>query len=60
MIFKSDFTGMVFDKKYLETPILSAHPSLFSLFEIHAKNILSSLKSNTSIAEKVKKRLFWN
>lgn len=51
---------MVFDKKYLETPILSAHPSLFSLFEIHAKNILSSLKSNTSIAEKVKKRLFWN
>jgi AraC-like DNA-binding protein len=55
VIFDSKFTGMVFDKKYLETTILNANPSLFSLFEIHAKNILSSLKSNTSIAEKVKK-----
>lgn len=57
VIFESDFTGMVFDKKYLETPILNANPSLFSLFEIHAKDILSSLKSNTSIAEKVKKEI---
>jgi AraC-like DNA-binding protein len=57
VIFDSNFTGMVFDKKYLETPILNANPSLFSLFEIHAKDILSSLKSNTSIAEKIKKEI---
>ena len=59
VIFDSDFTGMVFDKKYLETPILNANPSLFSLFEIHAKDILSSLKSNISIAEKVKKEIIY-
>jgi AraC-like DNA-binding protein len=57
VIFDSDFTGMIFDKKYLETPILNANPSLFSLFEIHAKEILSSLKSDTSIAEKVRKEI---
>lgn len=57
MVFGSGFTGMVFDKKYLETPILNANPNLFSLFEIHAQDILNSLKSNTSIAEKIKKEI---
>ena len=57
VIFDSDFTGIVFNKKYLETPILNANPSLFSLFEIHANNILNSLKSDTSITEKVKKEI---
>ena len=57
VVFGSGFTGMVFDKKYLETPILNANPNLFSLFEIHAQDILNSLKSNTSIAEKIKKEV---
>jgi AraC-like DNA-binding protein len=57
VVFGSGFTGMVFDKKYLETPILNANPNLFSLFEIHAQDILNSLKLNTSIAEKIKKEI---
>jgi AraC-like DNA-binding protein len=57
IVFDSHFTGMVFEKKYLETPILNANPNLFSLFEVHAQDILSNLKSNTSIAEKVKKEI---
>ncbi len=57
VVFESSFTGMIFEEKYLKIPILNSNPSLFSLFEIHAKDILNSLKSNTSIADKVKKEI---
>ncbi|MEA5258876.1 AraC family transcriptional regulator [Arcicella aquatica] len=57
VLFESDITGIVFDKKYLDYPILNANPNLFPLFDKHAQSILSSLKQDNSIKEKVKKEI---
>jgi AraC-like DNA-binding protein len=60
IIFESNFSGLVFHRKYLELPILNANPSLFSLFENHAQNILSNLKSDNSLKGKIKKEIIFN
>jgi AraC-like DNA-binding protein len=59
VIFSSNFSGLVFDRKYLELPILNANPSLFSLFENHAQSILKGLKSDNSLKEKIKKEILF-
>jgi AraC-like DNA-binding protein len=59
VIFNSKFSGMVFEKKYLDFPILNANPNLFSLFENHAQDILKSLKSDNSLQEKIKKEIVY-
>ena len=59
IIFGSSFSGLVFDKKYLELPILNANPDLFSLFENHAQSILNSLKSDNSLKNKIKKEILF-
>ncbi|PWK29354.1 AraC-like DNA-binding protein [Arcicella aurantiaca] len=57
IIFNSHFTGLVFSEDYLKRPILNANPNLFSLFEIHANEILNSLKPSESLKEKIKKEI---
>ncbi|MES2517574.1 MAG: AraC family transcriptional regulator [Bacteroidota bacterium] len=57
IIFDSHFSGLVFERKYLDLPILNANPSLFSLFEIHANSILNSLKPTESLKERIKKEI---
>jgi AraC-like DNA-binding protein len=59
VIFNSNFSGLVFDRKYLELPILNANPNLFSLFENHAQSILKGLKSDNSLKEKIKKEILF-
>ena len=59
IVFNSNFSGLVFDKKYLELPILNANPNLFSLFENHAQSILNGLKSDSSLKNKIKKEIIF-
>lgn len=59
IIFGSNFSGLVFEKKYLEMPILNANPNLFSLFENHAQSILKGLKPENSLKEKIKKEILF-
>ena len=59
IIFNSNFSGLAFDKKYLELPILNANPNLFSLFENHAQSILKGLKAEDSLKEKIKKEILF-
>lgn len=57
IVFNSTFSGLVFDKKYLDLPILNANPNLFSLFEIHANAILHTLKPAASLKERIKQEI---
>jgi AraC-like DNA-binding protein len=57
IVFNSDITGFVFDKKFLETPILNANPNLFTLFEAHADTILHQLKNDNAIQDRIKKEI---
>ena len=57
IVFSSNFSGFVFDKKYLELPILNANPNLFTLFENHAQSILNSLKLDNSLKNRIKKEI---
>ncbi len=57
IFFSSHFTGFCFDKNYLNTPILNANPSLFTLFDKHASQLLMHLQEEKSIKEKVKKEI---
>ncbi len=59
IIFGSNFSGLVFEKKYLAMPILNANPNLFSLFENHAQAILKGLKPEDSLKEKIKKEILF-
>ena len=60
IIFGSNFSGLVFEKKYWELPILNANPNLFSLFENHAQSILNGLKSDNSLKNKIKKEIVFS
>ncbi|MCU0470192.1 MAG: AraC family transcriptional regulator [Arcicella sp.] len=57
IIFDSQFSGLVFEQKYLESVILNANPNLFTLFEVHANHILQHLQPNESLKEKIKKEI---
>lgn len=57
IVFSSHFSGLVFEKKYLDCLILNASPNLFSIFEVHADAILKSLKPAESLQEKIKKEI---
>lgn len=57
VVFESNFTGMVFEKKYFHLPIINANSSLFHLFDKHARSILDGLKQDNSFKEKVKKEI---
>ena len=59
VIFNSSFSGLVFNRKYLDLPILNANPNLFSLFENHAQSILKGLKSDNSLKQKIKKEIIF-
>lgn len=49
-------TALLFDAKWLETPILNANPGLFGLFEEHANGLLRQLRQ-PSLATRVKAEL---
>lgn len=53
----SDFTGLVFGKEVLDTPVLNANPALFPLFEEHAGEYLRKLKQGDALADRVRQEI---
>jgi AraC-like DNA-binding protein len=47
-------TQMVFDRSFLDVPILNANPGLFPLFEQHAEAMLRTLRQPASFSSRVK------
>jgi AraC-like DNA-binding protein len=47
LVFDADETVMVLDAALLDTPVLNASPSLFSMFDRHAEDLLRKLQTPT-------------
>ncbi len=54
--FDAPITSLVFDAGLLDTPILNANPSLFSIFETHANALLEQVRPTQQTTSKAVKR----